>query len=43
MGSSGAGKTTLMDVLAMRKSSGEIEGEICLNGHPQEENTFRRW
>jgi ABC-type multidrug transport system ATPase subunit len=40
--SSGAGKTTLMDVLAMRKSSGEITGEICLNGHPQEEKTFRR-
>jgi ABC-type multidrug transport system ATPase subunit len=31
-----------MDVLAMRKSSGEIIGEICLNGHPQEEKTFRR-
>jgi ABC-type multidrug transport system ATPase subunit len=31
-----------MDVLAMRKSSGEISGEICLNGHPQEETTFRR-
>jgi ABC-type lipoprotein export system ATPase subunit len=42
MGSSGAGKTTLMDVLAMRKTSGEIEGEICLNGHPQEELSFRR-
>ena len=42
MGSSGAGKTTLMDVLAMRKSSGEIEGEICLNGHPQDEHSFRR-
>ena len=42
MGSSGAGKTTLMDVLAMRKTSGEIQGEICLNGHPQEENSFRR-
>jgi len=42
MGSSGAGKTTLMDVLALRKSSGEIEGEVCLNGHPQESNSFRR-
>jgi ABC-type multidrug transport system ATPase subunit len=31
-----------MDVLAMRKSSGEITGDIRLNGHPQEENTFRR-
>ena len=26
----------------MRKTSGEIEGEICLNGHPQEAKTFRR-
>ncbi|KAL7562290.1 hypothetical protein ACA910_014509 [Epithemia clementina (nom. ined.)] len=42
MGSSGAGKTTLMDVLALRKSSGEISGEVWLNGHPQEEETFRR-
>jgi ABC-type multidrug transport system ATPase subunit len=31
-----------MDVLAMRKSIGEIEGEIRLNGHLQEENSFRR-
>eukprot|EP00960_Hanusia_phi_P007835 224108-Hanusia_phi.AAC.1 len=28
MGSSGAGKTTLMDVIAGRKTSGKIEGEI---------------
>ena len=26
----------------MRKASGEISGEICLNGHPQEEKSFRR-
>ena len=32
----------LMDVLAMRKSSGVIEGEVTLNGHPQEEKSFRR-
>lgn len=42
MGSSGAGKTTLMDVLALRKTSGEIVGEISLNGFPQEEKSFRR-
>eukprot|EP00536_Pseudo-nitzschia_multiseries_P009814 jgi/Psemu1/242415/estExt_Genewise1.C_2850020 len=42
MGSSGAGKTTLMDVLSLRKSSGEITGEIRLNGHLQEERSFRR-
>jgi ABC-type multidrug transport system ATPase subunit len=32
MGSSGAGKTTLMDVLAARKDEGIIEGEVRLNG-----------
>jgi ATP-binding cassette subfamily G (WHITE) protein 2 (SNQ2) len=32
MGSSGAGKTTLMDVLAQRKSEGEIHGQILMNG-----------
>lgn len=32
MGSSGAGKTTLMDVLAARKSEGAIEGTVKLNG-----------
>ena len=31
MGSSGAGKTTLMDVLAQRKSEGEIKGEVLIN------------
>lgn len=42
MGSSGAGKTTLMDVLALRKTSGTIEGQIHLNGFRQEEKSFRR-
>ena len=37
-----AGKTTLMDVLALRKSSGEIAGEVRLNGHLQESKSFRR-
>ncbi|OQR80584.1 ATP-binding Cassette (ABC) Superfamily [Achlya hypogyna] len=32
MGSSGAGKTTLMDVIAGRKTGGKIEGQILLNG-----------
>jgi ABC-type multidrug transport system ATPase subunit len=32
MGSSGAGKTTLMDVLAARKTDGEIKGEVLMNG-----------
>jgi ABC-type multidrug transport system ATPase subunit len=34
MGSSGAGKTTLMDVLAARKTEGEIHGEVLMNGRP---------
>ncbi|KAL3663572.1 hypothetical protein V7S43_011459 [Phytophthora oleae] len=34
MGSSGAGKTTLMDVIAGRKTGGQIRGEILLNGYP---------
>ena len=42
MGSSGAGKTTLMDVIAMRKVSGTIEGEIRLNGFLQERTSFLR-
>ena len=42
MGSSGAGKTTLMDVIAGRKTSGKIEGEILVNGHKQELSTFAR-
>jgi ATP-binding cassette subfamily G (WHITE) protein 2 (SNQ2) len=33
MGSSGAGKTTLMDVLAQRKDSGRIEGSIMVSVH----------
>mmetsp|Transcript_3324 Transcript_3324/g.5465 ORF Transcript_3324/g.5465 Transcript_3324/m.5465 type:complete len:1454 (+) Transcript_3324:67-4428(+) len=42
MGSSGAGKTTLMDVIAMRKTSGTITGNIELNGHEQERTSFLR-
>ncbi|KAL7540199.1 hypothetical protein ACHAXR_009936 [Thalassiosira sp. AJA248-18] len=42
MGSSGAGKTTLMDVLSLRKASGEVTGHIRINGRPQDPNSFRR-
>ena len=35
-------KTTLMDVLSLRKASGEVGGDIFVNGHPQEPNSFRR-
>ncbi|XP_051142945.1 ABC transporter G family member 31-like isoform X2 [Andrographis paniculata] len=42
MGSSGAGKTTLMDVLAGRKTSGYIEGDIKISGYLKEQKTFAR-
>jgi ABC-type multidrug transport system ATPase subunit len=42
MGSSGAGKTTLMDIIAMRKTTGTVAGDIRLNGFPQDETVFRR-
>ena len=35
VGVSGAGKTTLMDVLAGRKTGGYIEGSINISGHPK--------
>ncbi|KAL6656651.1 hypothetical protein ACP70R_004431 [Stipagrostis hirtigluma subsp. patula] len=42
VGVSGAGKTTLMDVLAGRKTSGIIEGDINLSGYPKKQETFAR-
>lgn len=42
VGSSGAGKTTLMDVLAGRKTGGYIEGDIRISGHPKQQRTFAR-
>lgn len=42
MGVSGAGKTTLMDVLAGRKTGGTIEGEIKVGGYPKVQHTFAR-
>ncbi|OQR92900.1 ATP-binding Cassette (ABC) Superfamily [Thraustotheca clavata] len=42
MGSSGAGKTTLMDVIAGRKTNGKVEGEILLNGYPATDLAIRR-
>lgn len=42
MGVSGAGKTTLMDVLAGRKTGGYIEGEIKISGFPKKQETFAR-
>ena len=42
MGGSGAGKTTLMDVIAGRKTQGEITGDILVNGHPKDQRTWSR-
>eukprot|EP01018_Ginkgo_biloba_P026506 Gb_37007 [translate_table: standard] len=42
VGVSGAGKTTLMDVLAGRKTGGYIEGSIAISGHPKKQETFAR-
>jgi len=42
MGVSGAGKTTLMDVLAGRKTGGCIEGSISILGYPKNQATFAR-
>ena len=42
MGVSGAGKTTLMDVLAGRKTGGYIEGSIKISGYPKKQETFAR-
>ncbi|KAG6487497.1 pleiotropic drug resistance protein 2-like [Zingiber officinale] len=42
VGVSGAGKTTLMDVLAGRKTGGYIEGSISISGYPKNQETFAR-
>jgi ABC-type multidrug transport system ATPase subunit len=42
VGVSGAGKTTLMDVLAGRKTSGAVEGDVTLSGYPKKQETFAR-
>ncbi|KAH9714823.1 ABC transporter G family member 40 [Citrus sinensis] len=42
MGVSGAGKTTLMDVLAGRKTGGYISGSIMISGYPKKQETFAR-
>ncbi|KAI3814151.1 hypothetical protein L1987_18898 [Smallanthus sonchifolius] len=42
LGVSGAGKTTLMDVLAGRKTGGYTEGDIFISGYPKNQSTFAR-
>lgn len=41
MGSSGAGKTTLMDVIAGRKTGGKVRGKIFLNAYEANELAIR--
>ena len=42
MGVSGAGQTTLLDVLAGRKTTGTIEGDIRIGGYNKVQQTFSR-
>ncbi|GLT76273.1 hypothetical protein SLA2020_479430 [Shorea laevis] len=42
VGVSGAGKTTLMDVLAGRKTGGYTEGSVFVSGYPKNQATFAR-
>ncbi|KAK4353409.1 hypothetical protein RND71_028927 [Anisodus tanguticus] len=42
VGVSGAGKTTLMDVLAGRKTGGYTDGSIVISGYPKNQSTFAR-
>ncbi|KAI9124700.1 hypothetical protein K1719_004622 [Acacia pycnantha] len=42
VGVSDAGKTTLMDVLAGRKTGGYIEGSVTISGYPKNQSTFAR-
>ncbi|KAJ0035990.1 hypothetical protein Pint_24202 [Pistacia integerrima] len=42
MGVSGAGETTLMDVLSGRNTGGTIQGEIRIGGYPKIQDTFTR-
>ncbi|KNC98741.1 uncharacterized protein SPPG_09301 [Spizellomyces punctatus DAOM BR117] len=41
MGSSGAGKTTLIDAITQRKTIGKLEGQIYVGTHPQD-NLFKK-
>ncbi|KAJ0389969.1 hypothetical protein P43SY_010769 [Pythium insidiosum] len=42
MGSTGAGKTTLMDVIARRKTGGTMRGKVLLNGYEATDTAIRR-
>ncbi|KAJ1968395.1 (ABC) transporter [Dispira parvispora] len=42
MGASGAGKTTFLDILARRNKTGEVQGDIQVNGQTVGEAEFKR-
>ena len=42
LGVTGAGKTTLMDVLAGRKTAGYVLGNITISGYQKKQETFAR-
>ncbi|PNY05570.1 pleiotropic drug resistance protein 1-like [Trifolium pratense] len=42
MGATGAGKTTMMDVLSGRKTGGYIGGNITISGYPKNKESFAR-
>ena len=42
LGPSGAGKTTMLDILASRQKGGTVKGELLMNGQPINDGVFRR-
>lgn len=42
MGASGAGKTSLLDLLARRKNTGTVKGDMLVNGQALSSRAFRR-
>lgn len=42
LGPSGAGKTTMLDILAQRQKGGTVTGDLLMNGHPVNQGVFRR-
>jgi ABC-type multidrug transport system ATPase subunit len=42
MGASGAGKTSMLDILAHRNKTGEVQGEIFVNGKKIDPQIYKR-
>jgi ABC-type multidrug transport system ATPase subunit len=42
MGPSGAGKSSCLDILAKKSKTGEVQGDIVVNGKPLSRRDFRR-